>query len=141
VLQSDFDLFTLREALKSAQRFFKAPAWQDVIIGPTQNLENITTDALDAFIRNAVTPSSHLVGSAVMSARDAEDGVVNPDLLVKGARALRIIDASVFVSQQSPLHFPVLTIKMKPIIPSAHTQAATYAVAERAADLIKQRWM
>ncbi|KAJ7269226.1 aryl-alcohol oxidase-like protein [Mycena rebaudengoi] len=124
MLQSDFDLFTLREALKSAQRFFKAPVWQDVIIGPTQNLENITTDALDAFIRNAVTPSSHLVGSAVMSARDAEDGVVNPDLLVKGARALRIIDASVF-----------------PIIPSAHTQAATYAVAERAADLIKQRWM
>ncbi|KAJ7363007.1 pyranose dehydrogenase [Mycena albidolilacea] len=124
VVASDFDLFTLREALKSAQRFFKAPVWQDAIIGPTQNLENITTDALDAFIRNAVTPSSHLVGSAVMSARDAEDGVVIPDLLIKGARALRIIDASVF-----------------PIIPSAHTQAATYAVAERAADLIKQRWM
>ncbi|KAF7368940.1 GMC oxidoreductase [Mycena venus] len=124
MLQSDFDLFTLREALKSAQRFFKAPAWQDVIIGPTQNLENITTDALDAFIRETVTPTSHLVGSAAMSARDAENGVVDPDLLVKGARALRIIDASVL-----------------PIIPSAHTQAATYAVAERAADLIKQRWM
>ncbi|KAF7368968.1 GMC oxidoreductase [Mycena venus] len=124
MLQSDFDLFTLREGLKSAQRFFKAPAWRDVIIGPTQNLENITTDALDTFIRNAVAPSSHLVGSAAMSARDAENGVVDPDLLVKGARALRIIDASVL-----------------PIIPSAHTQAATYAVAERAADLLKQRWM
>ncbi|KAJ7256692.1 pyranose dehydrogenase [Mycena rebaudengoi] len=124
MLQSDFDIFTLREALKRAQRFFKAPVWQDVIIGPTQNLENITTDALDAVLRNAVGPSSHLAGSAAMSARDAENGVVDPDLLVKGAQALRIIDASVF-----------------PRIPSAHTQAATYAVAERAADLIKQMWM
>ncbi|KAJ7362644.1 hypothetical protein DFH08DRAFT_683711, partial [Mycena albidolilacea] len=51
-------------------------------------------------------------------------GVVDPDLLIKGAQVLRIIDASVF-----------------PRIPSAHTQAATYAVAERAADLIKQMWM
>ncbi|KAJ7254438.1 aryl-alcohol oxidase-like protein [Mycena rebaudengoi] len=105
MLQSDFDLFTLREALKRAQRFFKAPVWQDVIIGPTQNLENITTDTLDAFLRMR----------AAMSARDAENGVVDPDLLVKGAQALRTIDAP--------------------------ASATTYAVAERAADLIKQMWM
>jgi len=123
ILQSDFDLFTLREALKSAQRFFKAPVWQDVIIGPTQNLENITTEALDTFIRTTVTPSLHLVGGAAMSARDAKTGVVDPDLLVKGVDGLRIIDTSVL-----------------PIIPSSHTQSPTYAVAERGADLIKQRW-
>jgi choline dehydrogenase-like flavoprotein len=124
LLQSDFDLFALREALKSAQRFFKAPTWQDVIIGPTQNLENITTDALDEIIRNSAGSTSHLVGSAAMSAPDAKHGVVNPDLLVKGVEGLRIIDASVL-----------------PIVPSAHTQAATYVIAERGADLIKQRWM
>ncbi|KAJ6551651.1 aryl-alcohol oxidase-like protein [Mycena capillaripes] len=124
MLQNDFDIFALREALKSAQRFFKAPVWQDIIIGPTQDLENITTDALDEIIRNTATPSAHLVGSAAMSSRDAKYGVVNPDLLVKGFEGLRIIDASVL-----------------PIVPSAHTQAATYVVAERGADLIKQRWM
>ncbi|KAJ7248207.1 aryl-alcohol-oxidase from pleurotus Eryingii [Mycena haematopus] len=124
MLQSDFDIFALREALKNAQQFFKAPVWQDVIIGPTQDLENITVEALDTFIRNTATPSLHLVGSAAMSARDAKHGVVNPDLLVKGVNGLRIIDASVF-----------------PVIPSAHTSAATYAVAERGADLIKQMWL
>ncbi|KAJ7489590.1 aryl-alcohol oxidase [Mycena latifolia] len=123
LLKSDFDLFALREALTRAQQFFDAPVWRDFIIGPTQDLENITTDALDEFIRNNVSPSLHLVGSAGMSAREAHYGVVNPDLLVKGVNGLRIIDASVL-----------------PLVPSAHTQAATYAVAERGADLIKQRW-
>jgi choline dehydrogenase-like flavoprotein len=124
ILQSDFDIFVLRQALKRAQQFFSAPVWQDVIIGPTQQLENITTEALDTLIRGTVTPSLHLVGSAAMSARDAKHGVVDPDLLVKGVDGLRIVDASIF-----------------PVIPSAHTQAATYAIAERGADLIKQMWM
>ncbi|KAJ6535957.1 aryl-alcohol oxidase-like protein [Mycena vulgaris] len=123
LLRSDFDLFAMREALKRAQQFFKAPVWRDYIIGPTQDLENITSDALDQLIRNTAVSSLHLVGSAGMTARDAEYGVVNPDLLVKGVDGLRIIDASVL-----------------PVIPSAHTQAATYVVAERGADLIKQKW-
>ncbi|TFK37486.1 glucose-methanol-choline oxidoreductase [Crucibulum laeve] len=58
-----------------------------------------------------------------MSARDANYGVVDPDLLVKGVEGLRIVDASIL-----------------PIVPAAHTQAATYAIAERAADLIKETW-
>jgi len=124
LLQNDFDIFAMREALKRAQQFFSAPVWQDVIIGPTQDFENITTDALDEIIRNSAFPTLHLVGSAAMSARDATHGVVNPDLLVKGIGGLRVIDASVL-----------------PLIPSAHTQAATYVVAERGADLIKQRWL
>ena len=28
----------------------------------------------------------------------------------------------------------------KPFVPAAHTQAATYVIAERAADLIKDEW-
>ncbi|KAJ7108390.1 pyranose dehydrogenase [Mycena crocata] len=124
LLENDFDVFALREALGAAQRFFKAPVWRDYIIGPTQDFENMSSDALDEFIRNTVTPFLHLVGSAGMSAPDAQYGVVNPDLLVKGVDRLRIIDASVL-----------------PIVPSAHTQAATYVVAERGADLVKERWM
>ncbi|KAJ7073943.1 pyranose dehydrogenase [Mycena amicta] len=122
-LQDDFDIFTLKEGLKRAQLFFTAPNWQNVIIGPTQNFDNMTATELDTFIRNAAIPSLHLVGSASMTARDASYGVVDPDLLVKGIDGLRIIDASVI-----------------PLIPSAHTQAATYAFAERGADLIKQHW-
>ncbi|KAJ7654804.1 aryl-alcohol oxidase-like protein [Mycena rosella] len=123
LLTSDFDLFALREALKRAQQFFSATVWRDFIIGPTQDFESMTSDELDQFIRNTSTPTLHLVGSAGMSARDAGYGVVDPDLLVKGIDGLRIIDASVL-----------------PLVPAAHTQAATYVVAERGADLIKQRW-
>ncbi|KAJ7178219.1 aryl-alcohol oxidase [Mycena filopes] len=123
MLTSDFDLFALREALKRAQQFFGAPVWQDSIIGPVQDFENMTSDALDEFIRNTAGPSLHLVGSAAMSAQDAQYGVVDPDLRVKGVKGLRIVDASVL-----------------PLVPSAHTQAATYVVAERGADLIKQHW-
>ncbi|KAF7303842.1 GMC oxidoreductase [Mycena indigotica] len=123
LLQDEFDIFTVREAIKRAQLFFTAPNWRNVVIGPTQNFDNMTTAEMDTFIRNTAIPSLHLVGSASMTARDAPYGVVNPDLLVKGVTGLRIVDASVI-----------------PRIPSAHTQAAIYAFAERGADLIKQHW-
>ncbi|KAF7377177.1 GMC oxidoreductase [Mycena sanguinolenta] len=123
LLTTDFDLFTTRESIKRAFRFVQAPVWKDYIIAPTIDLLNMTTDALDEFIRNTASASAHLVSTASMSARDASYGVVNPDLLVKGASGLSVIDASIL-----------------PFVPSAHTQAAAYVVGERGADLVKQRW-
>ncbi|KAJ7489573.1 pyranose dehydrogenase [Mycena latifolia] len=122
-LTNDFDLFATREGLKRAQRFVTAPVWKDYILAPMADITNFTSAELDQFIRNSTGSASHLVGSAGMSARNALYGVVDPDLLVKGTSGLRIIDASVL-----------------PIIPSAHTQAATYVVAERGADLVKASW-
>jgi choline dehydrogenase-like flavoprotein len=103
LLQSDYDVSVLREGLKPIQRFFNASVWKDYLIAPTQDLENMTTDALNDFIRNTAGASWHLVGSATMSARNADYGVVDPDLLVKGVRGLRIIDASVLVSEYKSL--------------------------------------
>ncbi|KAJ7214512.1 aryl-alcohol oxidase [Mycena pura] len=123
LLVTDFDLFTARESIKKAYRFVDAPVWKDYIIAPTIDLLNMTTDELDEFIRNTGSSSGHIVSTAAMSAKDASYGVVNPDLLVKGARGLSVIDASIM-----------------PFVPSAHTQAATYVVAERGADLVKKRW-
>ncbi|KAJ7903825.1 aryl-alcohol oxidase-like protein [Mycena olivaceomarginata] len=123
LLKTDFDIFTAREAIKRAYRFVQAPVWRDYIIAPTTDLSNLTTEALDQFIRNGASPAAHLVSTAAMSARDASYGVVNPDLLVKGASGLSIIDASIL-----------------PFITSAHTQAAAYVVGERGADLVKERW-
>ena len=48
-------------------------------------------------------------------------GVVDEQLRVRGVQGLRVVDASVF-----------------PIIPNGNTNTPTMALAERAADLIKQ---
>ncbi|KAJ7933087.1 glucose-methanol-choline oxidoreductase [Mycena leptocephala] len=121
--QNDVDIFTARQAVQKVLRFVKAPTWRDYITAPIVDLENMSQDALDEYIRNTAQSASHLVGTAAMSAKNARYGVVDPDLRVKGAVGLRIIDASVF-----------------PFVPSAHTQAATYVIAERGADLVKAAW-
>ncbi|KAJ7635106.1 aryl-alcohol-oxidase from pleurotus Eryingii [Roridomyces roridus] len=123
LLAGDFDLFLAREGIKHTYKFFQTPVWKDYIIEPITDLLSLTTDELNDFIRNTSASTGHIVSTAAMSAEDADYGVVNPDLLVKGASGLRIIDASVM-----------------PFIVSGHTQAATYVIAERGADLIKERW-
>ncbi|KAJ7497656.1 hypothetical protein FB451DRAFT_1212279 [Mycena latifolia] len=121
LLQSDFDLSVMREAVKSVQRFVTARAWDGYILA---SLINGTTDAeLDAYIRSESSSEYHPVGTAAMSPKGAPYGVADPDLLVKGLTGLRVVDASVL-----------------PVVPAAHTQAAVYIFAERAADLIKAAW-
>ncbi|KIJ39504.1 GMC oxidoreductase [Sphaerobolus stellatus SS14] len=124
LLRENFELTALQEGVKRAKGFFSAPAWDGYILDLTGPFANTTTDAeeVDAIRENANTVW-HLVGTAAMSPNTANYGVVNPDLRVKGIQGLRVVDASVF-----------------PFIPSAHTQAATYIIAERASDLIKTSW-
>ncbi|KAJ6617560.1 GMC oxidoreductase-domain-containing protein [Mycena sp. CBHHK59/15] len=122
---SDFDIFAMRTAVLKTQTFLSAPAWKDYIIRPVDNLARalVSDAALDEYIRNTSISAQHPVGSAAMTAKSATWGVVNPDLRVKGTTGLRIVDASVM-----------------PFVPSGHTQAPTYAVAERGSDLIKNSW-
>lgn len=88
----------MREAVKSARRFLKAPVWKEYVLGPFGPFALATDDEkLDDYIRNGTSTSAHPVGTAGMSARTASYGVVNPDLRVKGISGLRIVDASVLV--------------------------------------------
>ncbi|MFG3255331.1 GMC family oxidoreductase [Streptomyces sp. NPDC048172] len=75
-------------------------------------------EAVRAYVHRTLTSYCHPVGTCRMG----EDplSVVGPDLRVHGIAGLRIADASVF-----------------PSIPSANTVATVYAVAERAADLLR----
>lgn len=97
--KNDLDVQVLREGVKLAKKFVTAPVWDGYILSMTGALANATTDAeIEQVIRNTAGTSGHIIGSAAMSAKDAGYGVVNPDLLVKGAKGLRIIDVSVLVS-------------------------------------------
>ena len=103
-LTSDFDVFTMVQAIKDMQNFISSDPWKDVIVGPVGALANATTDEeLELYARNASISINHSIGTARMSPFDASWGVVDPDLLVKGTRGLSVVDASVFVRLSLPI--------------------------------------
>jgi choline dehydrogenase-like flavoprotein len=81
----------------------------------------VEREELEADLRSRLMLIYHPVGTARMS--DTEPGaVVDSQLRVHGLQALRVVDASIM-----------------PIIPRGNTNAATMMIAERAADLIRDR--
>jgi choline dehydrogenase-like flavoprotein len=127
-LTSPFDIAAMRQALLSMFHYLSARAWDGYVISQFGSaFANISatsdSDVLDEYIRSVTGPTEHLVGTAAMSARGADYGVLDPDLKVKGVDGLRVIDSSIF-----------------PFVTSAHTQVPTYIVAERGAALIKATW-
>lgn len=80
-------------------------------------------EIIDALIQQDALKSSfaHMSGSCAMMP-EAYGGVVGSDLAVYNVKGLSIVDASII-----------------PLIPATHLQATMYAVAEKAADLIKAR--
>jgi choline dehydrogenase-like flavoprotein len=80
-------------------------------------------DIIDALIaQKALLPTfAHMSGTCSMMP-ELLGGVVASDLTVYNVRGLSIVDASII-----------------PLIPATHLQATMYAVAEKAADIIKNR--
>ncbi len=76
-------------------------------------------DELDEWMLRTASDAQHICGTARMGVGD--DCVVDPACRVRGLDRLRVVDASVF-----------------PQVPRANTHLAVLAVAERAADLIRQ---
>ncbi|KAF5360407.1 hypothetical protein D9756_004427 [Leucocoprinus leucothites] len=120
LLAEPVDMSILREAIRSLRRLLSAPVFQGSVFGSVVPPANVTSDEdLEGFVRNAANSWLHGVGSASMSPKGAEWGVVDPDFRVKGTTGLRVVDASVV-----------------PFAPTAHTQAQTYGFAELASLLI-----
>lgn len=83
--------------------------------------ESQETDArMLALVREKLVTEFHPSGTTAMMPLDM-GGVVDTDLMVYGTSNLRVVDAGVM-----------------PVIIGAHLQAPVYAVAERAADIIKE---
>jgi choline dehydrogenase-like flavoprotein len=125
-LSTPFDIAAMRAAVRLTLKFALSPTWSDYLMSPLNFPPELITependDLLDQFIRNNSGNVQHPVSTCMMTRPDADYGCVNPDFRVKGAVGLMIVDASVF-----------------PLIPSGHTQAPVYAMAERVADMIKR---
>ncbi|KAF7357765.1 Alcohol oxidase [Mycena venus] len=124
LLASEFDIFIMRYAVRSALRFAASKPWADYVIAPPVGVNNTSTDdELDDYIRQNAGSVFHPVGTASVSPVGAKFGVVDPDLSVKGLTGLRVVDLSVMNR-----------------IPAAHSQAAAYIIGERGADMIKETW-
>ncbi|KAL5119107.1 hypothetical protein ACEQ8H_003031 [Pleosporales sp. CAS-2024a] len=84
---------------------------------------NVTSDAdIAAFLRATFAPTlAHPASTASMLAEEL-GGVVDTELRVHGVKGLSVVDASII-----------------PYLPATHLCTTVYAVAERAADLIKAR--
>lgn len=96
LLDSDFDIFAMRDAIRASRRFAQAPVFSDYVLSLVDTA--ITDTELDAFIRETAITVSHAVGTAAMSPKGADYGVVDPDLRVKKVVGLRVVDSSVIVS-------------------------------------------
>jgi choline dehydrogenase len=115
------DLAVLIHGLRLARRIVQAPAlqtWAGAELGPGPQARH--DDELAAWIRAKAQSFYHPVGTCALG--DHERAVVDRQLRVHGVDALRIVDASVM-----------------PHIVRGHPQAATIAIAERAAQLIAGR--
>ncbi|TBU39603.1 FAD/NAD(P)-binding domain-containing protein [Dichomitus squalens] len=125
-LDTTFDVYAIRAAVRSAARFAAAGAWNGFLTGqagPFANVDVGSDEDVDAWARAQSWTIWHPVATARMGtcAQTVGNGaVVNPDATVKGVQGLRVVDASIL-----------------PYIPAAHPQAVIYAFAERVADLIK----
>ncbi|KAJ6550159.1 alcohol oxidase [Mycena capillaripes] len=119
-----FDIGTAIQAIKTLVSFLSTSTWSDFIVAPFSAVAALKTDALmETYIRTYANSLMHPTSTARISKKTDTGGVVGPDLLVKGATGLRIVDASIL-----------------PYAPAGFPQAEVYIVAERAADLIKSAW-
>ncbi|PIL24202.1 hypothetical protein GSI_13955 [Ganoderma sinense ZZ0214-1] len=119
----NIDLQIVLEGTKFARTITETEPLASLIVAPRLPAFN-TTKPTDAdwlqYITANLSSIYHPVGTAAMLPQEL-GGVVDPKTLkVYGASNLRVVDASVF-----------------PMLVSAHPQVTVYAIAERAADIIK----
>lgn len=122
-LSNPLDLELLARHVRFLEQLARSPPLSDYI-KPNGKRNHLTAyveelAAAKDYIRTTALSTYHPAGTCAMLPRD-EGGVVDNRLIVYGARNVRVVDASIM-----------------PLIPRSNLQSTVYAVAERAADLIK----
>ncbi|KAL8716496.1 MAG: hypothetical protein Q9225_006187 [Loekoesia sp. 1 TL-2023] len=118
-LTNPVDRQVLIEALLFNRQILATPAMLPLQAAQFVPTVDADEDAINAIINNGIRTEFHPSGTCAMLPLE-QGGVVDPHLRVHGTQNLRVVDAGIF-----------------PMIPAAHLQAVVYAVAEKAADIIK----
>ncbi|KAL5331315.1 hypothetical protein ACEPPN_000845 [Leptodophora sp. 'Broadleaf-Isolate-01'] len=105
------------------QRFWATGPAAELVTGevspkPDQVPKNATDEQWQTYIKSAVVPNNHVLGTTAMMSREL-GGVVDDELRVYGTENVRVVDASVI-----------------PLQVTGHLVSTIYAVAARAANLI-----
>lgn len=122
-LSHPLDLEILARNVQFVERIVGTEPLRSAIKPGGKRLPEIVGDTLEKareIVRQRQVSVFHVAGSCAMLPRD-DGGVVNERLIVHGTQNIRVVDASVF-----------------PLEPLGNIQATVYAVAEKAADLIKE---
>lgn len=102
----------------SERLFATAPLAGHVVADNSPSPVPQTDAEWEGYLRSTASIGYHPVGTCAMG---GEDAVLDPRLRVRGIGGLRVVDASVM-----------------PVIVSGNTNAATIAIAERGAELIRE---
>jgi choline dehydrogenase-like flavoprotein len=122
-LGHETDLELLVAGIKIARRAAATSQFAELLESETTPGAAVATESYESlisYVRETAETNYHPTSTCSMLAEHL-GGVVDKWLRVYGTSNLRVVDASVI-----------------PVSLSAHTQSAAYAIAERAADIIKQ---
>ncbi|EKG20738.1 Glucose-methanol-choline oxidoreductase [Macrophomina phaseolina MS6] len=121
-IRAPSDIAVVRAALRWARTLMRTDAMLEM--EPHESLPGASAQddaALDDVIRANANPGyQHVTASCAMMPEEW-GGVVDSRLRVYGVERVRIVDASIM-----------------PVIPGTHTSSTVYAVAEKAADIVKK---
>nr|WP_217895313.1 MULTISPECIES: GMC family oxidoreductase N-terminal domain-containing protein [unclassified Sphingomonas]AJW29568.1 Choline dehydrogenase [Sphingomonas sp. JE1] len=120
MLGDPYDLATLTAGVRFSREIFRSKAFAPYYSGDHRPGPEVQSDAdLEDYVRQRAVPCYHPAGTVKMGIDDAS--VVDPELRVRGIRALRVVDSSII-----------------PQLPCGNINAITMAIAEKGADLILQ---
>ncbi len=120
-LQDPHDMEILRRGTQVIRDLVAQPAFAPYCGEELEpGADVVAREDIDAWLRNTVSVTHHIVGACRMGPPDDPLAVVAPDLTVHGVERLRVVDASIM-----------------PTVTSGNTHAPVIMIAERAADLMQ----
>ncbi|KAG6843762.1 hypothetical protein H0H87_000777 [Tephrocybe sp. NHM501043] len=140
-LDNELDMKILIEGYKLMRKIYSSEPLRDLIAEEVSPGPAIQTDeALAEYIKKVLESTCHPIGTASMLPRE-DQGVVNARLKVYGTKNLRVVRDIFSLTNSLKARGNQVDASIIPINIAAHIQATMYAVAEKAADIIKEDYV